>query len=108
MRAADIAARIANHCSIRYAADMTIRAFHDYAKSFCFSFGEAIQQEGREGRCGASVERPDAMGARQTETRRAGPVWAKSFGLWLVRAASPAFAADLDLVPNRHRQNGLV
>ncbi|MDQ6434727.1 DNA alkylation repair protein [Mesorhizobium sp. LHD-90] len=45
------------------------------------------------------------MGAHQTETRRAGPVWAKSIGLRLVRATSPACDEALDLGPSRRRQN---
>ena len=38
----------------------------------------------------------------------AGPVWAKSFGLQLVRATSPTCAEPLDLSPNLHRQNGSI
>jgi hypothetical protein len=55
------------------------------------------------------VHRPspsDKVGARQTETRGAGPTWANFIGLRLVRATSPTFAKALDLAPNLHRQNG--
>jgi hypothetical protein len=72
---------------------------------FCFSDGEAIHAEGREGRCGASAERPDKVGVRRPETRRAGLVWAKSFGLRLGRTTSATLAKPLDLVPNHHPQN---
>ncbi|MDQ6435545.1 hypothetical protein RB623_15920 [Mesorhizobium sp. LHD-90] len=88
------------------ASDLVPRAVCTQVDSFCFSFGEAIHKEGREGRCGSSAERPDEVGARQTETRRAGPVWVKSVGLRLVRAASPACDKALDLGPNHRRQNG--
>jgi hypothetical protein len=37
-------------------------------KRFCFSDGEAIHQERRDGRGGATAERLDAAGARQRET----------------------------------------
>jgi len=46
----------------------------------------------------ASSERLDEPGARRPETRRAGPVWQKSFGLRLVRAPGTAFAGCLDLL----------
>ena len=53
-------------------------------------------------------ERPDAVGVGQTETRRAGLVWANSVGLRLDRTTGTAFAEALDLVPNHHRQNASV
>jgi hypothetical protein len=57
---------------------------------------------------GASVEQADKVGARRRQTRRAGPVWAKSIGLRLDRTASAFFAEALDLVPNHRRQNGSI
>jgi hypothetical protein len=44
-------------------------------KQLCFSDGEAIRQERREGRGVATAERLDAPGARQRETLRAGCIW---------------------------------
>jgi hypothetical protein len=103
-------------------------------ESFCFSGGEAIHAEGREGRTGGTAERPDKVGARRPETlpvgclwqtnkqtipagrtfpvsqkrgSTGGPgwIWAKSFGLRLDRATSTVFAESLDLGPNQLRQN---
>lgn len=57
------------------------------------------------------VHRPSGLtkwAAVQTETRRAGPVWAKSFGLRLARATSPNRAEPLGPVPNLLRQNASV
>ncbi|MDQ6437837.1 DUF922 domain-containing protein [Mesorhizobium sp. LHD-90] len=71
-------------------------------------FGEAIHKEGRADRAGCPGKRPDEVGARQTQTRRAGLVWDKSIGLRLVRATSPNFDEALDLVPNHRRQNGSI
>jgi len=80
----------------------------DQIESFCLPFGEAIHEEGRDGRAGCPSERSDDVGARQTQTRRAGLVWAKSFGLRLGRTTSPTFDEVLDLVPNHRRQNGSI
>jgi hypothetical protein len=74
-------------------------------KSFCLSCGEVIHAKGCEGRCGSSAEQADKVGARRRQTRRAGPVWAKSIGLRLDGTTSALFAEVLDLVPNPHRQN---
>jgi hypothetical protein len=67
--------------------------------------GEAIRQESREARCRASGERLDEPGARRPKTRRAGRLCANLVGKRLVRTASPACAAFLDLVTKSLRQN---
>ncbi len=66
-----------------------------WIESFCFSDGEAIHQEGREGRTSGTADRADAVGARRPETRRAGPVWAKSIALRLGRTTGTTFAVTL-------------
>jgi hypothetical protein len=86
----------------------------------------AIRQERREARCGTSGERLDEPGARRPKTRGKSGVpdlpgvdgepgnipvrWAGRFcanpvGNRLVRTASPAGAAFLDLVAKSLRQN---
>ncbi len=42
---------------------------------FCFSSGETIRAEGGEGDVVHRPKAPDKADVRQTETRRAGPVW---------------------------------
>jgi hypothetical protein len=74
-------------------------------KSFCLSCGEVIHAKGCEGRCGSSAEQADKVGDRRRQTRRAGPVWAKSIGLRLDRTARALFAEVLDLIPNHRRQD---
>ena len=75
-------------------------------KPFCFSSGETIHAEGGASHdAGTSGKPPDKVGGGQMETRRAGPVWPNSDGLWLDRMHDTAFAKFLDLEPNRLRQN---
>jgi hypothetical protein len=90
------------------AARARARASCARIESFCFSGGEAIHAKGREGRTGGTAKRADKVDARRPETRRAGLVWAKSFGLRLDRATSTVFAESLDLDPNHRRQNGSI
>jgi len=85
-----------------------VRAFHGWIESFCFSSGETIHAEGGAARCGTSGKPADKAGVRRTETRRAGPVWPNSSGLWLDRMPDTAFAKSLDLEPNRLRQNASI
>jgi len=53
--------------------------------SLCLSDCEAIRQESREGRGGATAERLDDAGARKRQTLRAGRIWSGSFGFRLGR-----------------------
>ena len=53
-----------------------------------------------------SAERPDKVGGRRAETRRAGSICLKSFGLRLGRTTGTTIAASLDLAANSRRQNG--
>ncbi len=48
---------------------------------------------------------PDAAGARQRQTPRAGSIWLKSFGFRLGRGATTTFTETLDLEPNGLRQS---
>jgi hypothetical protein len=73
---------------------------------FCFSSGEAIRQEGRAGRCGASAKRHDEPGVRRTETRKGRARLPQFLRLSSRPYAGTAFAESLDLEPNRLRQNG--
>ena len=50
----------------------------------------------------------DEPGARRSETRRAGLVCVKSFGLRLGRTTGTTIAEPLDLAPNHRRQNDAV
>jgi len=52
---------------------------------FCFSAGKAIHKEKRAVRSRATDKRFDAVGVRQPETRRAGPVRPNTCGLRLDR-----------------------
>jgi hypothetical protein len=74
-------------------------------KRFCFSDGEAIRQERRDGRGGSTTERLDEAGARQRETLRAGCIRPESFGFRLGRGTTTPVAEILDLVPDARRQN---
>ena len=58
----------------------------------------------RHGRSARSRPPPDAAGARQRQTLRAGSIWLKSFGFRLGRGATTTFAETLDLEPNGLRQ----
>ena len=51
---------------------------------------------------------PDAAGARQRQTLRAGSIWLKSFGFRLGRGATTTFTETLDLEPNGLRQSDPV
>jgi hypothetical protein len=73
--------------------------------SLCFSDGEAIRRERREGRGGSTAERLDEAGARQRETLRVGCIMPESFGFRLGRGTTTTFAEILDLVPDALRQS---
>ncbi|WP_339765785.1 hypothetical protein [uncultured Hoeflea sp.] len=70
-------------------------------KQFCFSPDETIHAEGGEDDVEHRPTAPDKVGVRQSETRRAGPVWPNSGGFRLARTPGATFADPLDLEPNR-------
>jgi len=75
-------------------------------KQFCFRAGEAIHKEKRAVRSGATDKRFDAVGVRQPETRRAGPVWHNSCGLRLGRI--PIRPSPKPLILNQTRSGRMV
>ncbi len=67
-----------------------------------------ICAEGRAVHSVAMDKRSDKAGGRQTQTRRAGPVWFNARGSYLDRAASTLFVSFLDLEPNWLRQKAPI
>ncbi len=75
---------------------------------FCFPCGETIHAEGGEADVVHRTKPPDKVVGRQPETRRAGCIRAKSFGLYLRPMNHIGLAKPLDLVPNSLRQNASI
>jgi hypothetical protein len=74
-------------------------------KQFCFAGGEAIRQERREARCGASGERLDEAGARRPKTRMGRALLRQSRRKSACPDRQSGRAAFLDLVAKSLRQN---